>query len=311
MPNFVFLLLMTLTGCVVGIQGAVNTGLKKTIGVWESGLVSLTVTVFTSSFLVIFFRSGRFLLILSVPPWQLFGGFCGVAFISLSILCVSKIGAYKSSTASALGQLSCTMLLDHFGLFNLSVKQLDFWRVIGFSFLVIGVLSVSKKLQHQGRPDDSIPKKEEATSSFLYVMLMIAAGGSLGLQGAINAGLSRTIGSMEGVLVSAIISTACLFLIVCITKSGNIRALSTAPRWQLTGGLCGFVILISNIVAVPVIGTYATSVAVSFGQLSCTILIDHFGLFNLPVSRINRYRIFGFLLMISGVIFVFHAQLFK
>ena len=49
------------------------------------------------------------------------------------------------------------------------------------------------------------------------------------------------------------------------------------PKWQLLGAFCGVPYIVIMVVAVQRIGTAAATVAVIFGQLAMSLLIDNFG----------------------------------
>lgn len=48
-------------------------------------------------------------------------------------------------------------------------------------------------------------------------------------------------------------------------------------KWQLTGALCGVPYIVIMVLAVQRIGTAVATVAVIFGQLAMSMLIDNFG----------------------------------
>ena len=49
------------------------------------------------------------------------------------------------------------------------------------------------------------------------------------------------------------------------------------PKWQLMGAMLGVPYIVIMVVAVQRIGTGIATVAVIFGQLAMSMLIDHFG----------------------------------
>ncbi len=63
------------------------------------------------------------------------------------------------------------------------------------------------------------------------------------------------------------------------------------PKWQLLGALCGVPYIVIMVVAVQRIGTAVATVAVIFGQLSMSVLIDNFGLLGNEVISLSGSRI--------------------
>ncbi len=49
------------------------------------------------------------------------------------------------------------------------------------------------------------------------------------------------------------------------------------PEWQLLGAFCGVPYIVIMVLAVQRIGTATATVAVIFGQLTMSLLIDNFG----------------------------------
>ena len=138
-----------------------------------------------------------------------------------------------------------------------------------------------------------------------YLFIMIIAGGFAGTQFSINALLGQQIGVFETSLVSFIVGTLSLGLVVLVFGKGNLTLVTKVPKWQLIGGLLGAFVVASTIICVPNIGVASVMVGFIVGQLSITILVDHFGWFNVPVIRINVYRIFGVFFMLIGIFCMF------
>jgi len=57
---------------------------------------------------------------------------------------IPRFGATVAISLLIIGQLLSSILIDHFGLFNLPVHQLDLSRVIGVMVLFVGVYLIIK-----------------------------------------------------------------------------------------------------------------------------------------------------------------------
>lgn len=60
------------------------------------------------------------------------------------------------------------------------------------------------------------------------------------------------------------------------------------PKWQLLGAMFGVPYIVIMVVAVQRIGTAVATVAVIFGQLAMSMLIDNFGWLGDPAISFHR-----------------------
>ena len=137
--------------------------------------------------------------------------------------------------------------------------------------------------------------------------MALGIGLAFAMQSGINAGLGRALGSaILAALVSFAVGTVALIGMVLVTgqigAAGNLRGL---PVWLwLSGGLFGAFIVYGSICLVPRIGVAALAAFVIAGQLTAAAVIDHFGIFGVPVHEINVARIAGIFMLLSGALLV-------
>lgn len=143
--------------------------------------------------------------------------------------------------------------------------------------------------------------------NFLFVLLAILGGLMGGIQAPINGTLGRKIGGLEASLVSFFIGTFLLVIIVLFFGKGNVFQLSSVPKWQLIGGGLGAIFVTCIILSVPNIGAATTILAAIVGQMTMTVLIDHFGLFGVEQIPIDWNRIIGLILMACALFFIFRG----
>lgn len=92
----------------------------------------------------------------------------------------------------------------------------------------------------------------------------------------------------------------CVFA-VFPTPLPSMDGLSSMPWWAPLGGLVGAVqvyaglTLVNKVGAGPFVGVTVTA------ALIASLVVDHFGLFRMPVHEINLWRISGALLMAGGI----------
>ncbi len=141
--------------------------------------------------------------------------------------------------------------------------------------------------------------------SILFLVLL--AGSATAFQAGANGALGKKLGIIEAAFVSFMVGTVVLFVLLMLTRKGNLLQVFEVPKWQLTGGLLGAMYILIMVVAVPRIGIAAALVTLIAGQLATSTLIDHFGLIGDRNIPLDLKRIGGLLLM--GVsIFLFYKK---
>jgi transporter family-2 protein len=77
-----------------------------------------------------------------VPWWYFAGGLIGAVFVASSLVTVRTLGAGGVVAATIAGQLTGSVVIDHFGLLGLSKQPLSAVRVIGIALLAVGVFLI-------------------------------------------------------------------------------------------------------------------------------------------------------------------------
>ena len=135
----------------------------------------------------------------------------------------------------------------------------------------------------------------------IFPLLALIGGMALATQGQINGGLGKKVGVFEGSFISFSVGTLALLFILLFFGTGNISALSTVPKWQLTGGLLGAFYVVIQVIVVPKIGVSASLMAVIVGQIILGAVIDHFGFFGGNRFPIDRQKIIAILLLLFSL----------
>ena len=134
----------------------------------------------------------------------------------------------------------------------------------------------------------------------LTILVGILGGAAVGTQATISAQMSRRVGGAASSLIihlgGAIVSGVLL-----VVRSGeqlqNWRKLS----WYMwASGAFGLVLFLALTRTVPRLGAATALVLVIIGQLSVGILIDHLGLFGVPVRHADGSRVVATALLITG-----------
>lgn len=80
------------------------------------------------------------------------------------------------------------------------------------------------------------------------------------------------------------------------------------PKWQLLGAMCGVPYIVIMVLAVQRIGAAVATVAVIFGQLLMSILIDNFGWFGNEVLSFSPYRLGALICLGIALYFIYSSS---
>ena len=137
--KILFPLLAIIGGIAVAIQGQINGGLGKKVGVFEASFVSFAIGTLALLFAVLFFGKGNLLVLSTVPKWQLFGGLLGVIYLTISIFVIPKIGVAPTFASIIAGQIIMGAIIDHFGLFGGVRNPIDIQKISAIMLLFISL----------------------------------------------------------------------------------------------------------------------------------------------------------------------------
>ncbi len=140
--------------------------------------------------------------------------------------------------------------------------------------------------------------------AFAFLVLASAAGGTLPVQAGINARLAGWVGGpIRASMISFAVGTVVLFVLALVATRGvvNTGRLDEIPWWAWLGGAVGAGHVASTVA--PRLGALNLFAAVIFGQLVCSVLLDHFGVLY-RAHALNPGRIAGVVLLGAGVALV-------
>ena len=142
---------------------------------------------------------------------------------------------------------------------------------------------------------------------YLLVLLAISAGAILPIQAALNAKMGRAVSDpVYAAFISFVVGSIGLFVYLLLSKT-DLSQISHAGsvNWSVwTAGLMGAFYVAAVIILVPKIGAALTFGLVIAGQLTFSLILDHFGLLDLPMHGFNWQRMVGILLIIGGVVLI-------
>ena len=142
---------------------------------------------------------------------------------------------------------------------------------------------------------------------YLLLILAVLSGAVLPIQAALNAKVGKAVGApVYAALISFVIGSVGLFIYSLATKVDLAQInQATSLHWSVwTAGLLGAFYVAAVIILVPKIGAALTFGLVVAGQLSLSLIMDHYGLMGLSVHAINWQRLVGILCIVGGVLLI-------
>ncbi|MBD2472450.1 DMT family transporter [Nostoc sp. FACHB-145] len=143
----------------------------------------------------------------------------------------------------------------------------------------------------------------------MEILLTIAgagsAGGLLAYGSAANVRLMQVIRSAIGaatVNFTIGFTTLALLMVLGVIGPLSLNQLSQAPWWAFFGGALGATYVTLNTLSIPKLGLTNTTMAVAFGQMLMSLIIDQFGLFGVMSHIVSAPRLLGTGLLLAAVI---------
>lgn len=134
------------------------------------------------------------------------------------------------------------------------------------------------------------------------LFLLAALGGVLSsVQGPTNTALAKTTGRAFATFFSFCSGVVILFILIQCIGSGDISRVITVEPWQVTGGLFGFVVIVSTIFATPRLGVALTTMSLMVGKIVSGVAIDLLGLFGLHQRTLTFELMTGIILLLIGI----------
>lgn len=142
----------------------------------------------------------------------------------------------------------------------------------------------------------------------IFVIPAFLVGIGVALQGVVNAGLARGLGSSFFAATVSFWVGAIALSAISLAIGGFGAAISAARDlpvgWWIAGGLLGAAYIATITFTVPRIGVGAAMAFVIAGQLLAAAALDHFGLLGLQVQPISAMRALGIAMLLGGALLV-------
>ncbi|MGV6987690.1 DMT family transporter [Testudinibacter sp. P80/BLE/0925] len=146
----------------------------------------------------------------------------------------------------------------------------------------------------------------------LFYLVAFIAGVALASQAAINSQLSKAVGGQP--VAAALISffTGTLVLLAITLTKANLAEiwinLPQQPWWKWTGGALGALVVFTTIMLAPKVGVSNMLFFIIIGQLIMAMLIDHYGLIQMPIRPATIWKLIGLMIVFIGMTFFFYGE---
>lgn len=142
----------------------------------------------------------------------------------------------------------------------------------------------------------------------IMIMLAVVGGATLSIQAAINGQLGSKVGVFRCAFLTFSLGALVTGLLIFYFEPKQSMTLLDVPKWQLLGAMCGVPYIVIMVFAVQRIGTAVATVAVIFGQLLMSILIDNFGWFGNEALHFSNSRIGAVICLGIALYFIYSSS---
>jgi transporter family-2 protein len=149
--------------------------------------------------------------------------------------------------------------------------------------------------------------KTSVVLSGLATLLALAAGGAMALQPAVNAKLaSHCSHPLQASIISFGTGLVALLMLGLVLQVGlpSLGRLQSLPPWAWIGGLLGTYMVTVSLLVAPTLGATRWIALVLTGQITLSLVLDHFGWVGYSQHPLTWQRMLGLLCLAAGVVIV-------
>ena len=126
------------TGIVLAIMISLNGGLGNISGNYASSVIIHFVGLIGIIFVLIFTKS-KIKNLKGIPFYMFTGGLIGILTVLFTNIGFMGLGVSLTISLSLLGQLVTSLVIDHFGYFNMTVVEFDKKKILGLIVIIAGI----------------------------------------------------------------------------------------------------------------------------------------------------------------------------
>lgn len=141
--------------------------------------------------------------------------------------------------------------------------------------------------------------------TWVALLIALAAGASMAIQGSLNSALGKATSTLMATLAVHLIGTItssllCLAILVAGWEKITWARAWAGPWYAYLGGIISVGIIYAVAFSIPKIGVAWATTAIIVGQVTCALIIDHFGLFGLKTIPFTWMKLVGLGLLAAG-----------
>ena len=146
MTKTIWIFLVFIAGALLPIQAGLNTRIGKEIQspVWASFISFGVGLIAMASYVLLTQQKVNITGISNVPIIYWIAGALGAFYVTVIVLAFPKIGAVLTFGLIIAGQLTISLLLDHFKILVQQQHSINIYRIIGLLLIVSGVIIIRK-----------------------------------------------------------------------------------------------------------------------------------------------------------------------
>lgn len=137
--------------------------------------------------------------------------------------------------------------------------------------------------------------------TLLIVGIGFAGGVAVGVQAPLAGSMGQRLGGAAGSLIVHVGGAVASLALLLVRGGENIGEWRRLPWYMLGCGAFGLALYLSLSQTIPRLGATAAISLVVVGQFIAGMVIDHFGLFEVPVRDVDLQRIVATVLLLAGV----------
>lgn len=138
-------------------------------------------------------------------------------------------------------------------------------------------------------------------SILLIILIGLAGGIAVGLQGPLASMISQRLGTLESVFIIHVGGALIALLPLLFSGGGKLGQWKQLPWYTLIAGVFGLVVISAISYMIPRVGVAAAIITVVAGQLLVSTILDHFGLLGAMVRPLDATRAVGLAVLLVGV----------
>jgi transporter family-2 protein len=139
------------------------------------------------------------------------------------------------------------------------------------------------------------------SSVFLIILVGLAGGVAVGLQGPLASLMTQRIGVFESIFIVHLGGAMLAALPLLVIGGGHLGQWRSVPWYALGAGFFGLVVLAVISYIIPRVGVAASIITVLAGQLIVGTFLDQYGLLGAASRPLDGTRLVGLACVMAGV----------